>query len=135
MMALTAGVHEVTGVGADLAAAEAEAAGARVFELVTTDASDRADFFDAVRAALPLDPPLTQSTNWNALADSLWNGIDSLDDQTIVITWRGAADLRVRSPRDFAMAMAVLGDVASSLGSWEHTNGEPKEVCVYVTRR
>jgi len=132
-MALIPGVHEVTSEEAASAVQEASSTGAMVFALSSEGASTRADFFDAVRASLPLDPPLIGSrTKWEALSDSLWGGIDELDSSVVVIIWTGASDLHRNAPDDFATAMAVLRDLTSSLGKWEDTAGEPKQVCVYV---
>src|SRR5207237_6274213 len=95
----------------------------------------RADFFEQVRGDLPLDPPLIGSQSWDALADSLWGGIDSADASVVAIIWKGASDLRRNAPEDFAIAMSVFRDLASSLAKWEDTDGEPKKVCVYVCCR
>jgi Barstar (barnase inhibitor) len=129
---LTSGVHEVTLEAADSAAQEAARIGAAVFVLSTEGASTRAEFFDAVRTNLPLDPPLIGSRSWDALSDSLWGGIDSVDASAVVIIWKGASDLRRNASDEFEIAMAVLRDLTSSLGNWEDTDGEPKRVCVYV---
>lgn len=133
MVALVPGVHEVTSEQAASAVVEASKVGARVFALSTERASSGADFFNAVRASLPLDPPLMGLRSWDALSDSLWGGIDRIDASIVVITWTGASDLRLNAPDDFAIAMNVLGDLASSLGRWDDTDGEPKQVCVYVS--
>jgi hypothetical protein len=132
-MAFIPGVHEVSPEEAASASLAASSAGARVFAFSTEGASSRADFFSAVRANLPLDPPLIGSRSWDALSDSLWGGIDGLDASIVVITWAGASDLHQNAPEDFAIAMAVLRDLTSSLGKWEDTDGEPKQVCVYVS--
>jgi hypothetical protein len=133
MAALVPGVHEVTPDVAASAVREASALGARVFVLSSEGASTRADFFDAVRASLPLDPPLFGSRSWDALEDSVWGGIDAFDESVIVITWTGASDLRRNAPDDFAIAMGVFRQLTSSLGSPEYTCGKPKQVCVYVS--
>jgi hypothetical protein len=73
------------------------------------------------------------SRSWDALSDSLWEGIYRLDAPVVAILWTGASDLRRNAPDDFAIAIAVLRDVASSLGNENDTNGEPRQVCIYVS--
>ncbi len=125
-MTLVRGVHEVSAAEIESAVQVALTMRAATFSLSTKGASTRADFFDAVRASLPLDPPLVGSKSWDALSDSLWGGIDGVDTSIVLITWTGAADLQRASPDDFDTAMAVLRDLTSSLGNWEDTAGEPK---------
>ena len=59
--------------GSDDFTAIADAAGPKVvIELSTAGGSGRKAFFDAVRSAAPLDPPVTSELSWDALEDSLW---------------------------------------------------------------
>lgn len=39
------------------------------------DIKSKDDFFEAVRAVLPLDPPLVLNKVWDALSDSIWEGL------------------------------------------------------------
>jgi hypothetical protein len=130
---LIPGVHEVTSEELAAASAGAASTGATVLSLSSEGASTRADFFDAVRESLPLNPPLMSSRSWDALSDSLWEGIYRLDAPVVAILWTGASDLRRNAPDDFAIAIAVLRDMASSLGNENDTNGEPRQVCIYVS--
>lgn len=132
-MTLLPGINEVTPEAADSAKEEAIRTGASVFVVSTGGAATRADFFDRVRASLPLDPPLVGSKRWDALADSLWGGVDSVDASVVVIIWTGASDFRRNAPEDFIIATTIFRDVASSLGKWVDTDGEPKRLCVYVS--
>lgn len=102
-----------------------------MFSLSTWGAATRADFFDAVRASLPLDPPQI-GKSWDALSDSMWEGIYEVDASIVLITWTGAADLQRASPEDYDIAMDVFRDLVSTLGNGEYTAGKPKQVCVYV---
>ncbi len=131
-MALVPGVHEVSEADLASAARVASTVGAAIFSLSTTGAATKADFFDAVRASLPLNPPVVSSRSWEALSDSLWEGLYEAGAALIVITWTGAADLRSASPADYDIAIEVLRDVVSSLGNEKSTVGKPKQVCVYV---
>jgi hypothetical protein len=44
-------------------------------------------FFEAMKALLPLDPPLVGNRSWDALSDSLWSGLDQLAADNIAIVW------------------------------------------------
>lgn len=132
-MALVPGVHAVSVADIEAAVRVASTMGAAIFAFSTQGASTRADFFDAVRASLPLDPPLVGSRSWDALSDSLWGGIEALDASIVLITWTGAADLQKATPYDYDTAISVLWDLTSSLGHQEEAASEPKLVSVYVT--
>ena len=98
--------------------------------LLPQDLIDRASFFRAVKAVLPLDPPLVGDDNWDALSDSLWGGLDNVDAERIVIIWPQA---HLDASRELQTAAEVLDEVALSLGDEEATDGNPKEVCIVVT--
>ena len=70
--------------------------------------------FRAVKIALPLDPPLPGERDWEALADSLWSGLDALGEVDVRIVWQNArASMPIES--DFDLAVNVMLDVARSL--------------------
>ncbi|MBA9007219.1 barstar family protein [Thermomonospora cellulosilytica] len=126
---------EVVGEGDLLEAVEAADGGdVRVYSISTAGRSDRRGFFDAVRESLPLDPPLAGSRSWDALADSLWGGINSLGGPSVLIIWRGSAGFRELSPDEYGMACDVLNDVAESLGDPAATAGDPKNVTVFIVQ-
>jgi hypothetical protein len=131
-MVLAPGVHEVSAAEIASAVHVASTRGVAILSLSTRGATTRADFFDAVRASLPLDPPVCGSEIWDALSDSLWEGIYHVDASIVLITWTGAADLQRASPEDYAIAMDVFRQLVSTLGNEKYTVGSPKQVCVYV---
>ena len=110
----------------------AERLGFRVFVLPTSGIGDRAGFFEAVRSTLPLDPPLVGSSIWDALADSLWEGLLQCEAQRIAIVWQGTARMANADAAEFAMALDVLSDVALSLANPQATVGAVKEVAILV---
>jgi hypothetical protein len=105
-----------------------------VYTISTSGQASREAFFDAVRRALPLDPPLQSSRSWDALSDSLWQGLYSLDVNRIVILWPDSSSLKNASPRDFDLALSVLADVADGLADPVATVGRPVDVCTYVVQ-
>ncbi|MFD8644707.1 barstar family protein [Streptomyces zaomyceticus] len=108
--------------------------GYRVYSMTTAGGSGRAAFFNAVRAALPLDPPVVSSNSLDALSDSLWGGIHSTDDQKIAIIWEDSLRFFEDSPEEFKDACSVLAEVAESLADETFAVGRPKQVRVFVSR-
>lgn len=102
----------------DLAAIQALARneGFEVFTLPGEGVVDRASFFDAVRNVFPLDPPLAGSQSWDALSDSLWEGLHRHQCQRIAILWPNASDMASKASAEFEVALAVLEDIASTVG-------------------
>jgi len=119
-------------VGADRAADALDGGGA-VFLLDTSHATNRSEFFDAVAATLPLDPPLHRVHDvWDALADSLWEGLHELGVDEVVILWSGSDNLRAADPDEFGIACDVMRDLAGSLGDRTLTVDRPVEVTIYL---
>jgi len=111
---------------------QADREGYTTFVLPTERIVDRATFFDAVRATLPLDPPLLGSSSWDAMSDSLWEGLHALPGRRIAILWPAARKMAEKAPSDFRLALAVLTDVANLLADVRATVGTPKELSVIV---
>jgi hypothetical protein len=110
----------------------ADQLGYTTFVLPTNGIVDRASFFDAVRATLPLDPPLVGSRSWDAMSDSLWEGLYDHGAQRIAILWPNAETMGSRAPSDFETALGMLADLATSLADTSATRGKPKELAVIV---
>ena len=81
---------------------------------------------------LPLHPSLESSRSWDALADSLWQGLYELGVPRVVVLWTGSEAVRVTSPQEFDTAVEVLAALADELANPEPTDGRPVELCVYV---
>lgn len=111
---------------------QAEEAGFTTFVLPAKNIVDRASFFDAVRATFPLDPPLVGSRSWDALSDSLWEGLYTHPARRILILWPSARAMESSASSDFETALNVLSDVANLLGDRQATRDNPKEVAVLV---
>jgi len=92
---------------------------------------DKATFFAAVRATLPLVPALAED-KWDALDDSLFEGLLELPEDRVAILWTGAGPMRASEPGAFSAAIQVLENVARSLLHGEYTLGPPKSVLVVV---
>jgi hypothetical protein len=105
-----------------------------VYVISTGKRIGREAFFDAVRTALPMDPPLVSSRSWDALSDSLWEGIRSLGATHVAVLWPDAGFFSEEAPREFEIATSVLADVARSLADPEATRGKPVELSIYIGR-
>jgi hypothetical protein len=110
----------------------ADRAGFTVFVFPTTGIVDRASFFAAVRATFPLDPPLRGSYSWDALSDSLWEGLFNHDSHRFAIVWQGTTAFSAAVTSDFETALGVLSDVATLLGDPIATGGRTKLVAILV---
>src|ERR1700722_16146664 len=77
---------------------EAKREGIRAYVLPGTGVVGRASFFDAVRATLPLDPPLLGTRSWDALSDSLWEGLRTLDTDRVLIIWPNSTTMARAAP-------------------------------------
>jgi hypothetical protein len=106
--------------------------GVPTFSLSTGDGAGRDAFFDAVRDALPLDPPLVSNRSWDALSDSLFGGLHALGVDRVVVVWPDAPALCDASPTDYATAVSVLTDVSESMAEPKYTNNRPTELSVYL---
>lgn len=103
--------------------------GKRVFCFPSHIAS-KDQFFDGIRATFPLDPPLHGHHGWDALADSLWSGLDGLQEQDIVIVWRDSRYMQMQAVEDFAIALDILHDLPGTLADVALTAGQPKQLLV-----
>jgi hypothetical protein len=95
--------------------AESGRLGLRAYVLSTGGGTGRDAFFDAVRRPLPLAPPLMSSRSWDALSDSLWEGIYSLPGNRVVILWEDGDRFKVAAPEDFEVALSILADLVRQL--------------------
>jgi hypothetical protein len=109
-----------------------EREGIPVYQITTGERSDRQAVFDAVRATLPLDPPLLGSHSWDALYDSLWGGIHALHIDRVALIWPDATYLSDNNPEEFKLAITVLKDTAELLLDESATVDDPTIVHVYV---
>lgn len=126
------GVTTIEPSAMDEVAEAARRAGLLVFVLTTRGRVGREAFFDAVRSTLPQDPPIVGSRSWDALSDSVWEGMRTLGSSRAVILWPDATDFKENDSSEFETVVSVLADLASSLTDVEATNGKPKELAIFV---
>jgi barstar (barnase inhibitor) len=125
------GLYRVPRKSLDSVEAEFAAGGGMVFRLPNGIAT-RDDFFDAVRKTLPLDPPLLSNRSWDALSDSLWEGLHVTPFRRVLIRWDDSRTLAEGSPADHAISMDVLQGITESLADPLPTVGAPKDILVLL---
>lgn len=89
-------------------------------------------FFDAIKATLPLDPPIVGSQSWDALSDSIWNGLDNSTAQQLAIIWPGSDEMARTECEEFEQATSVLSDISDLLADPEATVGQTKALVVLL---
>ncbi|NKI96516.1 barstar family protein [Rhizobacter sp. SG703] len=124
-----AGLFSIDELEVEKVVAECERRGWRVFRL-PTNLSSKDEFFEGVRRVLPLDPILQSNRSWDALADSLWAGLDGLDEEKIVIIWPDSSIMELRSPKDYEIAVDVLRALPDSLADKNVTAGPTKQLLI-----
>ncbi|MEZ4402577.1 MAG: barstar family protein [Kofleriaceae bacterium] len=125
-------LQRIGGADVDAVRLKAEQAGSTVFVLPAAGIVDRSSFFEAVRGTLPLDPPLIGSHSWDALADSLWEGLHGNRARSFVVVWKGTRAMSTRAPHDFEAALQVLSDVAKLLADSVATKGRTKALPILI---
>jgi hypothetical protein len=129
---LLAGLNFIDSSGVSGIEADAAADGARRFVISTAGANGRSAFFDAVRRELPLNPPIKGSSSWDALLDSLREGIYELSEDLVVLLWTGAPDLAAADPKGYQNALSVLTAVSEDLADPEYAEERPTKLCCYI---
>jgi Barstar (barnase inhibitor) len=125
-------MHDVPGQDPDVLAEQLRAQGWGVYVLPAS-MTDGEEFIVAAKAMLPLDPPLMSNDNWNALSDSLWEGLYESGHDRIAIVWPGSGAMAVGDRDSFENARAVLSLVAETLSDPKATVGHPKTLTVLLT--
>lgn len=134
-MELKQGYFQLDSIDEKTVRQQAEQSGYMTFVLHGNIIHDQVSFFNAVRTTLPLDPPLTGTRSWDALSDSLWEGLQTHAAQRIAILWSNAEVMANSALSDFEIALSVLTDIANSLADPESTSNSPKEVALLIERR
>jgi len=96
---------------------------------------DKDSFFDAVRQTLPLDPPLMTNRSWDALADSLWQGLYCLPNNRLAIIWPDSNALATGDAKDYKTVVGILTDCSELLADATATNGRTKTLAVILAQQ
>jgi len=129
-MTFANGIVRAPSLDVNAALEDARRQGVTAYALPAAGVADYIAFFDWVRQALPLDPPIQRAGSWDALKDSLWSGLFYSDAQRFVIIWPNSEAMLPADDRE--TALFILGDVATNLADSDVTRGRPKELCILV---
>lgn len=127
------GINKTVALNVERATGQARDAGYLPFVLPSEGVEDRASFFDAARAVLPMNPPLLGSRSWEALSDSLAEALYDHAEKRFVIIWPNAHVMQARDPAAYELALSAFQDVADDLADPTTTKGAPKDLCVVVS--
>ena len=129
-MTFSPGVHRIGKFHVESVRRQVERDGFVAFLLPSDGIIDRQSFFESVKCLLPLDPPLLGSQNWDALSDSLWEGLYLLSAKRIAILWPNTEAMEAHSPTEFQMALGVFVQVSRALADVQATVGDPKQLAI-----
>ncbi|MBK9033551.1 MAG: barstar family protein [Myxococcales bacterium] len=91
---------------------------------------DRSSFFQAMRATMPLDPPILSDYVWDALRDSLSQAVTDLGASHVLLVWPNAVVMEQRDPGEYAIATEMLDDIAATVADPQYVGG--RTVCFRV---
>lgn len=131
-MNISSGLTTIRNLDIDVIVRQAAQDGCKVFVLPSSGVIARESLFAAVRGCLPLDPPVITARSWDALSDSLWEGLNCLDAECIVIIWPNSTAMRDAAATDHEVALRVLADVANLLVDPAMTQNSGKKVSVLL---
>ncbi len=92
-----------------------------------------ADFWQAMRFHLPLDPPLSSTGNkWDALEDSLWEGLHELKVPGVVIIWPNPILLQKNDPRAYQTAVEIFESISKTICDPKYGGGWTTNVIIFL---
>ncbi len=129
-MKLQGGVVRVA--NADMSAVIRDAHAQRISTYTLANVTDRASFFDAIRAHLPLDPPLVSHRSWDALIDSLSGGLADNKARAFLIAWPHEEAWNPSALEDRDAAYSALESVAKRVGNVALPQGGTKQLTILI---
>lgn len=106
--------------------------GWKVFVLKGAVMRDAAGLFDAIRAALPLDPPIERLVSWDALEDSIWEGLMEIPAKRIAVLWLDFNVFHRAAPTEAKLFSELLEGISASLANPQFAAGTPKQVAIVL---
>ena len=104
---------------------------AQSFHLAST-IHDKQSFSDAIRSVVPLNPPIPNGpANWDALADSLFDGMLSVRGP-VILRWPNHELMAASAPNDYAVAIEIFQVLIRELASETTTVGRPTKLFVVL---
>ncbi|WP_175779412.1 barstar family protein [Burkholderia anthina] len=98
---------------------------------MTEGIASKSQFYDAIRSNCPLVSPLHSNRSWNALADSLWSGLDEVQEEKIAVFWPNSCHLKAAEPDAYAIATDIFTDLSVLLAYPRVTVSRVKMLLVF----
>lgn len=95
----------------------------RVFILDGAEVTDQASFFAKVCEQLPQDPELGGYPKWDALVDSVWGGLATLQEERIALVWTHTDRMLEHGLPVLLQAISCFEQLADQLKSRETDEG------------
>ena len=102
-----------------------------VIRLDGTNVTDKASFLKQAEADLPRPTDLFPH-NWDALADTLWNGLFDLKANQVALVWTQAQRLAHGDLQDFLDAIRILSDVARQVMDGANSFPRPLTMLLFL---
>jgi hypothetical protein len=125
------GVHERRSVPADEIISNLRSAGWPTY-VISGGPGSKAEFFEAVRASLPTDPPMGPRPNWDGLLDSVSNGLLDLNAERVAIVWPDSLMLARSDPAEYKTARDMLTVIVMTLIDPKFSNEGTKALLVLL---
>ncbi|MEI7410016.1 barstar family protein [Pectobacterium aroidearum] len=111
----------------DALSSEYEKKGYVIMKSCFSQAKDIYDVFDEIKISLPLDPPLYSRCNFDAFSDSMFSGLDSLENDKVCVF---LVDIK-KALRDDSKNYNILLDIFSD--NLSYLEAEGKEVVLFIS--
>ena len=124
------GVHDRTGVPLDGLLAGLTREGWPVYTLPGAPES-KDGFIASIKSVLPLDPTI-QLGNWDAMSDSLWEGLHLLNAEKVAVVWPESDRLRRGDPDAYSIALDIFDSLVFGLADLRYTVDHVTRVLVLL---
>lgn len=103
-----------------------------LFELNGEEIQNAESLFQQIAGSFPQDPPLSGNCNWDALADSLFGGLDQLGETRVAFIWTHADNMLHSGLDDLLTAVICFDQIASVVATTEAGLSEPVKLLVFL---
>lgn len=102
------------------------------YKVYDINASCKHTIFENIKSKLPLDPPLVSNHVWDALLDSLFEGLSLEKSDEFLLICHETHEYKINHPSDYVIFLDVLKSVSDGLFDSENTAGNPKNLYIIM---
>lgn len=106
--------------------------GFEIYELNGKKINDAKSFFKAIINILPLDPPLSESVNYDAFVDSVWGGLDELGKERVALIWNNSDNMLLIDYDNFTKICKCFSDLEMHLKTTEFGLEKPISFLIFM---